>query len=164
MFLFLGFFWGRLPFVFSTTHISQQDPPFTKSTCVPLLLSTLFLCPSWPWRLPSSASATTPRLLSVRPALLDLRCYIEPKSHDQLPFSDDLSAEFAHVLEQLETQFYAQALKAFQASDFTTAGFNNPQLVVDQLTFIANDEATHTTVLEVRLLPLCPEIVRRFLC
>lgn len=62
--------------------------------------------------------------------------------------------QFAHVLEQLETQFYAQALKAFQASDFTTAGFNNPQLVVDQLTFIANDEATHTTVLEQSILAL----------
>ena len=62
------------------------------------------------------------------------------------------SSEFAHVLEQLETQFYAQALKKFQPSDFTSAGFNDPQLVVDQLTAIAGDEATHTTVLEVATL------------
>lgn len=68
------------------------------------------------------------------------------------------------MLEQLETQFYAQALKAFQASDFTTAGFNNPQLVVDQLTFIANDEATHTTVLEVCLITaFVYAVVLRFL-
>lgn len=61
-------------------------------------------------------------------------------------------AEFAHVLEQLETQFYAQALKKFQSSDFTTAGFIDPQLVADQLTIIGGDEATHTVVLEVCML------------
>lgn len=60
-------------------------------------------------------------------------------------------SEFAHVLEQLETQFYAEALKKFQPSDFTTAGFNDPQLVADQLVVIAADESTHTTVLEVML-------------
>jgi len=62
-----------------------------------------------------------------------------------------LALQFAHVLEQLETEFYAQALKKFQPSDFTSAGFNDPQLVVDQLTVIAGDEATHTTVLETTL-------------
>jgi hypothetical protein len=58
-------------------------------------------------------------------------------------------AEFADVLEQLETQFYAGALKKFQASDITGAGFMNAQLVVEQLTAIQSDEATHATGLEV---------------
>ena len=56
------------------------------------------------------------------------------------------------MLEQLETEFYAQALKKFQPGDFTGAGFNDAQLVADQLVIIAGDEATHTTVLEVAML------------
>ena len=57
--------------------------------------------------------------------------------------------EFADVLEQLETQFYAQALAKFQASDFTAAGFSDVQVPIQQFTAIGSDEAAHAMVLEV---------------
>ena len=53
------------------------------------------------------------------------------------------------MLEQLETQFYTQALQKFQASDFTSAGFISAQTPIQQFTAIQIDESTHTTVLEV---------------
>lgn len=58
-----------------------------------------------------------------------------------------LVLQFANVLEQLETQFYNQALSTFQASDFTTAGFTDAQIPIEQFTAISTDESTHTTVL-----------------
>ncbi|EIM88545.1 uncharacterized protein STEHIDRAFT_77641 [Stereum hirsutum FP-91666 SS1] len=58
-----------------------------------------------------------------------------------------LVLQFANVLEQLETQFYSQALSTFQASDFTTAGFTDAQIPIEQFTAISIDESTHTTVL-----------------
>jgi Ferritin-like domain len=45
--------------------------------------------------------------------------------------------EFAHVLEQLETAFYTQALSKFQASDFTNAGFVTAAIAVEQFTQVA---------------------------
>ncbi|TFY59858.1 hypothetical protein EVJ58_g5517, partial [Rhodofomes roseus] len=51
--------------------------------------------------------------------------------------------QFAGVLEDLETQFYTQALSKFQASDFTTAGFTDPNVPIQQFTAIGKDEATH---------------------
>ncbi|RDX53050.1 hypothetical protein OH76DRAFT_65404 [Lentinus brumalis] len=59
-----------------------------------------------------------------------------------------LVLKFADVLEQLETQFYTQALQKFQTSDFTSAGFVSAQLPIEQFTQIQNDEATHAQVLE----------------
>lgn len=59
--------------------------------------------------------------------------------------------EFAHVLEQLETQFYSQALAKFQESDFIAAGFSSAQVPIQQFTAIQSDEATHTTGIEVRV-------------
>jgi len=58
-----------------------------------------------------------------------------------------LVLKFANVLEQLETQFYMQALQKFQESDFVSAGFTSAQIPIEQFTAIANDEATHTTIL-----------------
>jgi len=55
--------------------------------------------------------------------------------------------KFANVLEQLETEFYKQALAKFQESDFTSAGFVSASVPVQQFNSIAVDEATHTTVL-----------------
>jgi hypothetical protein len=57
---------------------------------------------------------------------------------------------FADVLEQLEAEFYTQALAKFQDSDFTSAGFSSSQLAIQQLTAIGADESTHSTVLQVR--------------
>ncbi|KAH8989416.1 ferritin-like domain-containing protein [Lactarius hatsudake] len=56
--------------------------------------------------------------------------------------------QFAHVLEQLETQFYQQALAKFQPSDFTAAGFTSADIPAQQFTAIQSDEAAHVTALE----------------
>ena len=59
--------------------------------------------------------------------------------------------EFADVLEQLESQFYSEALAKFKESDFIAAGFPNAQLAVEQFLSIQVDEATHSLALRVRL-------------
>jgi len=61
--------------------------------------------------------------------------------------NDLLVLKFANVLEQLETQFYTQALQKFQVSDFTAAGFSDANVPIQQFQSIMTDEATHTTVL-----------------
>lgn len=60
-------------------------------------------------------------------------------------------AEFADVLEQLESKFYSEALAKFKESDFTSAGFPNAQLAIEQFVSIQSDEATHSVALRVRL-------------
>lgn len=60
-----------------------------------------------------------------------------------------LVAEFADVLEQMESEFYSQALAKFQASDFTAAGFSDVEVAIQQFTAIQLDESTHDTVLQV---------------
>jgi len=60
------------------------------------------------------------------------------------------SAEFADVLEQLESEFYKQALAKFKDNDFAAAGFSSSQVATEQLSIIQCDEATHSTVLQVR--------------
>ncbi|KAF8171849.1 ferritin-like domain-containing protein [Pholiota molesta] len=65
--------------------------------------------------------------------------------------SDILVYTFADVLEQLEAEFYTQALAKFQDSDFTSAGFSSSQLAIQQLTAIGADESTHSTVLQAAL-------------
>jgi len=62
--------------------------------------------------------------------------------------------QFADVLEQLESQFYSQALQKFQAADFTTAGFSSAQIPIEQFTSIASDESTHSTVLQGEIISL----------
>lgn len=58
---------------------------------------------------------------------------------------------FAHTLELLESEFYAQALAKFTDADFTNAGFVSAQLPVQQFQVIQRDEAAHATFLEVGL-------------
>jgi hypothetical protein len=53
------------------------------------------------------------------------------------------------VLENLEAEFYQQAIAKFNQSDFTAAGFQSAQLVQQQLNAIQRDEATHAAFLEV---------------
>jgi rubrerythrin len=55
--------------------------------------------------------------------------------------------KFANVLEQLETEFYKQALAKFKESDFTAAGFVSASVPVEQFNSIASQEATHTSTL-----------------
>ncbi|KAI0260963.1 ferritin-like domain-containing protein [Gloeopeniophorella convolvens] len=59
-----------------------------------------------------------------------------------------LVLQFAHTLEQLETNFYQQALSKFQASDFTNAGFTSANIPVELFTTIQVDESTHVGALE----------------
>jgi len=63
--------------------------------------------------------------------------------------NNDLTVlKFADVLEQLESTFYSTALAQFQPSDFTTAGFLDPQVPIEQFKTIQSDEQTHSTTLQ----------------
>jgi hypothetical protein len=62
--------------------------------------------------------------------------------------SDMLVFTFADVLEQLETQFYTQALAKFTDSDFTAAGFSSSQIPLQQFQRIMSDEQTHSSILQ----------------
>jgi len=66
--------------------------------------------------------------------------------------NDALVLKFANLLENLETQFYAQGLAKFQSSDFSDAGFTSPEMVTEILTSIHLDESTHETFLEQALM------------
>ncbi|KAF8607786.1 hypothetical protein BDV93DRAFT_435554 [Ceratobasidium sp. AG-I] len=71
-----------------------------------------------------------------------------PMKYPRAASANDITVlKFANVLEQLETEFYKQALAKFQESDFTAAGFVSASVPVQQFNSIAVDEATHTTVL-----------------
>lgn len=54
-----------------------------------------------------------------------------------------LVLQFAAVLEQLESQFYTQALQKFSDEDFSNAGFSSLQVVKEQITTIQSDEESH---------------------
>jgi len=58
---------------------------------------------------------------------------------------------FAHTLELLESEFYAQALAKFRDVDFTNAGFVSPQIPTQLFQVIQRDEAAHAAFLEVGL-------------
>jgi hypothetical protein len=63
--------------------------------------------------------------------------------------NNDLTVlKFADVLEQLESTFYSTALAQFKPNDFTSAGFLNPQIPIEQFTTIQADEQTHSTTLQ----------------
>jgi len=59
--------------------------------------------------------------------------------------------KFADVLEQLESQFYQQAIAKFQEADFVAAGFNNLQVPLEQFQQIQQDEADHSVALQAAL-------------
>ena len=105
---------------------------FTPHPCDILLLFSLFFCLGWPWRhlLCAAPLVQTLCLYFVRPLLLH---------NDRASLNHYWSSfsEFAHVLEQLETSFYSQALSKFQASDFTNAGFVTASIAVEQFTQVS---------------------------
>jgi len=57
--------------------------------------------------------------------------------------TDVLVLKFAHVLEQLETQFYNDALKKFKAEDFLKAGFSTSEVPIEQFKSIVAHEQAH---------------------
>jgi len=65
--------------------------------------------------------------------------------------ADILVLQFADVLEQLESEFYGQALMTFSEQDFINAGFADAQIPIQQIEAIASDEQTHDTFLQTSL-------------
>ncbi|QRW01988.1 cytochrome b2 (L-lactate ferricytochrome C oxidoreductase) protein [Ceratobasidium sp. AG-Ba] len=88
------------------------------------------------------------RFQSILALSAPLLALAAPMKYPRAASANDITVlKFAHVLEQLETEFYKQALAKFQPSDFTSAGFVSASVPVEQFTSIATDEATHTSVL-----------------
>jgi hypothetical protein len=84
-----------------------------------------------------AALAAAPLLVSARP--------IRTRAASA---NDALVFQFANVLEQLETEFYAQGIAKFKDADFTAAGFSSSLIATQTLTTIQLDESTHTTVIQ----------------
>jgi rubrerythrin len=105
--------------------------------------STLFASVSCPL-LALAAPMKYPRAASANDiTVLSRSCFFSKT----LCALNTLLPEFANVLEQLETEFYKQALAKFKESDFTAAGFVSASVPVEQFNSIATDEATHTSTL-----------------
>lgn len=90
---------------------------------------------------PILAALAAPLLVSARP--------IRTRAASA---NDALVFQFANVLEQLETEFYAQGIAKFSDSDFTAAGFSSSMIATQALTAIQSDEATHTAFIQQALL------------
>jgi len=56
--------------------------------------------------------------------------------------------KFAELLEQLESQFYKQALAKFQPSDFTAAGISVPDVAIQNFQSILDHETAHVAILD----------------
>jgi len=72
--------------------------------------------------------------------ILVLRAYPQQIKIPRLLISP---SEFAAVLEQLESQFYAEALQKFSESDFQNAGFSSIQVVQEQITYVSPNLSAH---------------------
>ncbi|KAH9970848.1 ferritin-like domain-containing protein [Lactifluus volemus] len=57
-------------------------------------------------------------------------------------------AQFADYLEQLESSFYQQMLSKFKPADFAASGFKDGNLVVNEISNIQSQEATHDQTLQ----------------
>ncbi|KAJ6595107.1 ferritin-like domain-containing protein [Mycena vulgaris] len=66
--------------------------------------------------------------------------------------TDAVVFQFASVLNQLEAEFYAQALSKFKDSDFTAAGFSMPGIATQMLKQIQANEAMHIGFIEKTLI------------
>jgi len=84
-------------------------------------------------------------------AAVPLAAYAAPVSKRQIAAIDVTVLQFADVLEQLESQFYAAGLSQFQSSDYTAAGFTASSLAIQQITNIQSNEATHDSALQSEL-------------
>lgn len=62
--------------------------------------------------------------------------------------TDLLVVKFALALNQLESEFYNQALAKFKPADFLAAGFSAGEVPSEQYTVIANDEKAHIAFLQ----------------
>jgi len=92
--------------------------------------------------------STLVALVSVVPSLVSAA---PARFYGKRAASDILVFKFADVLEQLESEFYRQALAKFQSQQFIDAGFASSQVPIEQFTNIQADEATHSVVLQAAL-------------
>lgn len=69
----------------------------------------------------------------------------------QVSAADMLVFQFADVLEQLESQFYQEALSKFVEQDFVAAGFSSAAIATEQFSVIQADEAAHSVALQAGL-------------
>lgn len=76
----------------------------------------------------------------------------------KVSLSDIYLIEFAELLEQLETEFYTQALAKFVAADFTTAGVTVPEIAIQNFQSILSHESAHVKML-VHPLPLVTTMI-----
>ncbi|KAJ6533925.1 ferritin-like domain-containing protein [Mycena vulgaris] len=72
---------------------------------------------------------------------------------------DGVVFQFANILNQLEAEFYTQAITKFTDSDFGAAGFSSSMIATQQLTNILANEKDHITLIrktlsEARATPL----------
>lgn len=58
------------------------------------------------------------------------------------------------MLNQLEEQFYTQAMAKFTSDDITSAGFMSANILLEQLTAISSDESSHISALQSTLTSL----------
>jgi hypothetical protein len=86
-------------------------------------------------------------LLSASFFVLALLCLVSGAPVKRAEKIDITVFQVAHVLESLEAKFYADALKKFQPSDISNAGFSSNDIFTEQITQISVDEATHQTVI-----------------
>lgn len=84
-------------------------------------------------------SQGNPNIAVIREYLHVIRTFVTPPSN--------FYPEFAEVLEQLETEFYTQALSKFVANDFTVAGISLPDIAIQNFQGIQSHEAAHVQVL-----------------
>jgi hypothetical protein len=68
--------------------------------------------------------------------------------------------QFAFVLENLETEFYRQALEKFKSADFDTAGFLSADVAIEQFKAIQFDESSHVSILETTLIAFGEEPIK----
>lgn len=106
---------------------------------VPLIaLAASLTANASPIKVTRDVSATTVTVLSTYNVFSNTHC----PSTDSVP----IVVEFAEILEQLETQFYTQALAKFQPSDFTAAGISVPDVAIQNFQDILAHETAHVAM------------------
>jgi len=75
-----------------------------------------------------------------------------PTKHKRASANDKTVLKFAEVLEQLESEFYKQALAKFVPKDFSDAGINVPDVAIQNFQAIFSHESAHTQFLDAALI------------
>jgi len=70
-----------------------------------------------------------------------------PTKYKRASANDKLVLQFARVLEELESEFYKEALAKFVPKDFTDAGISIPDIAIQNFKAILSHETAHTQFL-----------------